>query len=40
MEIHAVNLEQLLEIVQGLVQRGLGFRADAGALKVTLTGAY
>lgn len=40
MTITCADLDQFLIIIVGLVQRGLGFRADARHLVITLTGAF
>jgi hypothetical protein len=40
MDITCSDIAQFLEIIQGLVMRGLTFSADANALKITLTGGY
>ena len=34
-----LDLEQFANIIAGLVARGLGFKADAGRMIITLTGA-
>ncbi len=39
MTIDCVDLEQFIETIAGLAQRGIGFKADAGRLRITLTGA-
>jgi len=40
MFIHCENRQQFYDCIAALVERGLGFEADAWALKITLTGAY
>jgi hypothetical protein len=39
MTIDCKDFEQFLNVIAGLVQRGLGFRADAETLKINLTGS-
>lgn len=39
-EINCTDMEDFLDTITGLVQRGIGFRAYANLLKVVLTGAY
>ena len=39
MTIDCKDLDQFLIIIVGLVQRGIGFKADAETLKISLTGA-
>ena len=34
------DIAQFLDMVQGLVMRGLTFRADAQTFTITLTGGY
>lgn len=38
--IRCQDLEQFLEVVRGLVMRGLTFEADADRLSIVLTGGY
>lgn len=38
--IQAYDLAQMLEICALLVMKGIGFKADAGTLTITLTGAF
>lgn len=40
MTIQASTMLQFLDIVDGLVERGIGFRADAATLIIILTGAF
>jgi hypothetical protein len=40
MTIICNDIAQFLDCIEGLVQRGLGFKADADKLTITLTGAY
>ena len=40
MTIACQDVSQFLEIIEGLVRRGIGFKADAGTLTITLTGAF
>jgi hypothetical protein len=39
MTIDCKDLDQFMAVIAGLVQRGLGFKADAETLKISLTGA-
>jgi|JFJP01.1.fsa_nt_gi hypothetical protein len=40
MSIQCENLNQFLDVISGLVQRGLTFSADAGKLMIKLEGGY
>jgi len=40
MTIDCIDLDQFTGIIASLVTRGLGFKADAGSLRITLTGAF
>jgi len=40
MTINCADLDQFTGIIASLVQRGIGFKADASSLLITLTGAY
>jgi hypothetical protein len=37
--INCHDIEQFIQIIAGLAQRGIGFKADANRLVITLTGA-
>ena len=39
MTIHCENLAQMIDIIEELVGRGIGFKADVNRLLITLTGA-
>lgn len=34
------SLSQMLDVIEGLVQKGIGFTADADSLVINLTGAF
>lgn len=38
--IRCDSLTQMLDVIEGLVQKGLGFTADAETLIINLTGAF
>ena len=40
MIIHARYLAQFLDLIEGLVQRGLTFEADASTFTIKLTGGF
>ena len=40
MTINCYDIESFLEVVSGLVKRGLTFTADAGTFKITLLGGF
>ncbi len=40
MTIHCKDLDQFIAVCAGLVQRTIGFAADAETLVITLTGAF
>ena len=40
MIIHCGDIAQFLDAIEGLVRRGLTFRADATQFSITLTGGY
>ena len=40
MTIECSSLDNFMDIVAGLVKRGLTFNADSEALTITLTGGY
>jgi hypothetical protein len=39
MTITCIDIDQFLNVIEGLVHRGIGFKADADKLTITLTGA-
>lgn len=38
--IQANNLQQFLDIIEGLIHRGLTFKSDAETFTIFLTGGY
>jgi hypothetical protein len=40
MEIHCDTIEQFMDCIEGLVARGIRFRADANFLRIILTGGF
>lgn len=40
MTIQTMTLNEMLDIIAGLVSRGLTFKADTATLKITLTGGF
>jgi hypothetical protein len=40
MTIDCKDFDQFMLVIADLVQRGLGFKADADNLRITLTGAH
>jgi hypothetical protein len=40
MTIDCTDLDQFTGIIASLVARGLGFKADAGSLRIALTGSH
>ena len=40
MTIRTNDLDSMLDVIQGLVERGLGFAADTRDFTITLTGAH
>jgi hypothetical protein len=40
MNIQCKTYEQFMIVINQLVERGLGFEADADSLLITLTGSY
>lgn len=40
MTVDCRDLEQFLAVIAGLVREGIGFRADAGNLRISLTGSH
>jgi hypothetical protein len=40
MTIDCHDIEQFLNIIVSLSRRGIGFKADGGSLRITLTGAH
>lgn len=40
MTIRCHHLEQFLDVIAGLISRGLGFTSDANTLVINLTGSH
>lgn len=40
MTIQCTDIHNFLDVIQGLIERGLTFKANAASLSVTLTGGY
>jgi hypothetical protein len=40
MTIQCYTTDHFLEVICGLVVRGMGFKADADSLIITMTGSY
>lgn len=40
MTITATNLQEFIDVIAGLVERGLTFSANAGTLEIRLLGSY
>ncbi len=38
--IRCDSLTQMLDVIEGLLQKGIGFTADAESLIINLTGAF
>jgi hypothetical protein len=38
--IRCESLTQMLDVIEGLIQKGLGFTADTDSLTINLSGAF